>query len=305
MAAMEKDNTDDEDPVQHLEGDELANAIEDMITYLECSKPPKFVRSIKGSAGKMFVPIGYFDGAVPFHIAPLKDQTDYFLTDVTPRDINGWDFTSIVSSSLGGSHYNLWRFRKVPLSALRGKCRPISPFVGELAGASVTLDGEYTSYRELLNWSDRDKDWKLVTVHADSRINIFAAMSNGYKFGTSKCDDDLRTVANISLGAKITSDYWWTVTFRAQSSLGIRLPTDAAGAKEALRMRDVPEGRSRRAALRHWVRHHLRNKQSQDPTPVREHLRGAVECDWFGLHCTIAPSPFDLRRAAASAEKNK
>lgn len=83
----------------------------------------------------------------------------------------------------------------------------------------------------------------------------------------------------------------WNVRLSMPDSPGLLLATDPVGVRELLKMRDVPEGRTRRQALVHWVSEHWR-KNRKDPSVehlVREHLRGATDCDWFGLHCKVLP----------------
>lgn len=90
----------------------------------------------------------------------------------------------------------------------------------------------------------------------------------------------------------------WSVKFSLPQSPSVSIPTDPTGVKELLRMRDVPDGKSRREALKHWVKEHFR-KNRNDPSvehSVRAHLRGADCCNWFGLMCKIVPSKIDLAR---------
>jgi len=93
----------------------------------------------------------------------------------------------------------------------------------------------------------------------------------------------------------------WTLELGMADAPAVIVNTDPTGVRELLRMRDVPEGRTRREALRHWVSAHAR-KNRKDPDvehQVRRHLRGAMECDWFGLRCKIVPSPIDTAAVKA------
>jgi hypothetical protein len=88
----------------------------------------------------------------------------------------------------------------------------------------------------------------------------------------------------------------WSVEFRLPNSPGVWFLADSVGARELLRMRDLPAGRSRRDALLHWVREHWRadRHDAEAEIQVRQHLRGAEVCSWFGLECRIVPSEVDL-----------
>jgi len=100
----------------------------------------------------------------------------------------------------------------------------------------------------------------------------------------------------------------WTVWFGHGDGPRVRFLTDPAGAREAFRLRDLPEGRARRAALRHWVSAHSRTapggRAAEDADAavwVRRHLRGATDFVWNGLRCRIQPPAAEVGRPAAAA----
>lgn len=94
--------------------------------------------------------------------------------------------------------------------------------------------------------------------------------------------------------------YKWSVRLNFEGNLAVSFWTDPHGAKEAFRLRDIPNGKTRREALRHWVREHWRQKRESDGVAlVREHLRGQTKFSWNGLRCEIKPSAFDLEKAIA------
>ena len=71
-----------------------------------------------------------------------------------------------------------------------------------------------------------------------------------------------------------------------EAELGFRLPLDDLGQlKELFALRDVPDGKKRRVALRNWVSRHLRRTQKNPSvkTEVRRHLRGREDFSWFGM----------------------
>lgn len=93
----------------------------------------------------------------------------------------------------------------------------------------------------------------------------------------------------------------WTIELGMADAPAVVVNTDPTGVRELLRMRDVPENRTRREALKHWVSAHARkNRKDADAEHhVRRHLRGSTECDWFGLRCKIVPSPIDVAAVRA------
>lgn len=101
---------------------------------------------------------------------------------------------------------------------------------------------------------------------------------------------------------QFTRELYWTVELGYDGKPSIQFPTDAIGAREAFRLRDIPEGKSRRAALIHWVRHHWRARRSgPGATEVRTHLRGQERFSWNGLRCVITPTASDLKKAGRVA----
>jgi hypothetical protein len=105
--------------------------------------------------------------------------------------------------------------------------------------------------------------------------------------------------------------YDWEVEFAmSDKRTGVVVTTDAAGAQEMLATR-TKAPKSRRAALVHWVREHWRKGRQTapsapaNPTLIRSHMRGMIECEYGGLYCRIYPSQFDLDRASNGAKFEK
>ncbi len=154
----------------------------------------------------------------------------------------------------------------------------------ELAAAHFEYDrdGVYTSKTVVLGEND-GRNWHIANV------------GHGY-------DDMLRLASSF---AKDACERQFTARFEWQVSLGygdggtLAFETDPIGAREIFRLRDIPNGASRRAALLHWVQEHWRKKPSDpaEATKVREHLRGASNFEWNGLRCKIRPSDFDTEKA--------
>jgi hypothetical protein len=123
-------------------------------------------------------------------------------------------------------------------------------------------------------------------------------------------DSDTNKLGQITVAC---SGIWWRAqrTWRVLlGSIGgprLSLETGPTGAKELFRLRDIPQGKHRRAALRHWVREHWR-KRDGSAAAVRRHLRGSEEFTWHGLSGKICvPSEemeADLERTIASLKSD-
>jgi hypothetical protein len=89
---------------------------------------------------------------------------------------------------------------------------------------------------------------------------------------------------------------YWRVATRFDSVCpSLTLLTDPTGVKEFWKLRDIPEGKRRRAALLHWVESHWRQNR-KDPDVegyVRKHLRGQQELTQGQFSAKITPSETD------------
>lgn len=109
-------------------------------------------------------------------------------------------------------------------------------------------------------------------------------------------------VIQTSLGWALAVRYEWTIWLGYTAGPRIRFLSDPTGAREAFRLRDIPEGRVRRAALRNWVSSHWRQNRDDEENSswVKKHLRGAVDFTWNGLRCKIQPPDFDIEELSKS-----
>lgn len=106
---------------------------------------------------------------------------------------------------------------------------------------------------------------------------------------------------SVALGVQFGRDYLWYAHLKVPgAAAGVMIPTTPEGARALFRLRDIEEGRTRRAALTHWVSEHSRRirKDTADETRswVKEHIRGAARFKWRDMEGTIHPAPHDLRR---------
>lgn len=109
-------------------------------------------------------------------------------------------------------------------------------------------------------------------------------------------------------GLALRRRYHWSVMLGEDKGPRVRFLTDVIGMREVFRLRDIPEGAKRRAALLHWVRAHWRKKRdpgSDDKAWIRRHLRGAWSFTWDSLICCIEPSEYDLEQLALETNSSK
>lgn len=194
--------------------------------------------------------------------------------------------------------YHLQRIRKVPLKELRG-CgfRLSSGDIAEWSQAWLYNDGSFSTDRTLME--RRGSDWWCIG-QPKHPIPPFLV------------DERLSQSVSIAKSVAFTRYYDWHVEvgfeMPGRTSLPtVSLATDATGARQAYRLRDLAPGKSRREALRHWVNEHWRKKASDpdEETKIWAHLRGTEEFTHNGMKCRIVPSEYDLKKAAEYQKKSQ
>lgn len=125
----------------------------------------------------------------------------------------------------------------------------------------------------------------------------YHALLGGHWRPVARAIDDF--TAGVVFGLALWDRYRWRADLAFRGDLSVRLLTDAAGAREMFKMRDVPAGKTRRSALLHWVAEHWRRRDaSSDPHLVRQHLRGTRVFQQDGMECSIYPPPFEVEQLA-------
>lgn len=96
--------------------------------------------------------------------------------------------------------------------------------------------------------------------------------------------------------------YVWSIYMWEEGCRRLRLPCDQTAVLRAFRLRDVPAGKSRRAAIVNWVKAHARRRQGENEEAavlVRRHFRGATEFSWNGFHVGVRPPQFEVEKMRA------
>lgn len=107
--------------------------------------------------------------------------------------------------------------------------------------------------------------------------------------------------------AQSVGTYWLVKTRFDAVCPSLTLLTDPTGVKEFWKLRDAPVGRSRRAALLHWVENHWR-QQRNDPDVevfVRKHMRGATSLEQGQFTAEITPSVRDTLDVEKAKEERE
>lgn len=189
------------------------------------------------------------------------------------------------------------RFGDFPKRKLKIVKRHFTTWFMQLDLAITLSNGKHLADVMLLG--QRDGDWDLLGSKGDGTFTI-----DGWKENRLQSSDILKGPVdpNAILTSMCDVVRHWSVDFSLDDSIGsARVLTDSIGAREAFKLRDIPNGKTRRAALRHWVKQHWRQSRV-DPSAasfVSAHLRGAETFHWNGLNCKITPALEEVRYVAS------
>jgi hypothetical protein len=259
--------------------------VENLVTYLELSS---FDRRLRGRGPKLTA--RKFDGAEPFIDSSVTHdhyEDDYIIwTDARPEDLDSrFDICLAVRNREDPSGVGLQRARAVTADQVRGQVTRFHRHIVEVLIANIDHEGSAWTDRMLLGSND-GLTWRGISQGRASQPDLDAYWS-----------DQICCMHGIAW----LRPFFWSVRIGYENGPSIHLPTDPVGAQEVFRLRGIPEGKARRAALRTWITDHWRRSRTDEPSEryVRQHLRGATEFHWNGLRCEIRPSSEDLARAEA------
>jgi hypothetical protein len=238
----------------------------------------------------------FFNGAEPLLMdendVPIFHQgvtDDYgFFMDAHPDDLDGRvDVATVSLDGEGGDwregRFAITRLRGLNAADVRGRAKRIMKHFVEVSRVWVRGETTALASRHLMG-SNGDCRWTALEPWYEADAVI---------------DREWSRLVQALLGVQFTRRYYWSVELGYVGLPALRFPTDPIGAREIFRLRDIPEGKARREALRHWVRAHWRRRrEGGDPVAVREFLRGQTTFVWEGLRCTLRPSNFDRDRDA-------
>jgi len=293
---------DDYGNVSPVNGEEMAELAEELLVFLEASDAAKFFRH----GGYGMTDIHQFDGALTMGDIGLAWAGEIaVMAEDEIRNPSRWvtwplDATWCQRDEGRGWPKGSWAFNRLrtcdPKEA-RGKAAMIAPRMVIRDTCYITPDGVRHGIRRFLafvggRWVSGFRggqtwrwvgSWEREDHHPEIR---------------SPYDPDERhdpLVINLAHSVMLIRRYYWSVCL-SFGGPSIRFLTDPTGVREIFKLRDLPEGKLRRAALRNWVRRHNRRSRADAAAliDVRRHLRGATKFTWNGMTCVIEPSGLDL-----------
>jgi hypothetical protein len=158
-----------------------------------------------------------------------------------------------------------------------------------------------TMYRELISTHYSGRTHELFYIERRGRMHC-VSKGLGPK-GGKEFNEFLELRIAVHAALALTQRYTWQCALGRDGKQSVAFPVERDALPEIFRMRDIPEGKARRAALRHFVTAHFRRKPGEasyeDPTIfVKKHLRGQTEFTWNGLRCEVIPPAYETEKLA-------
>jgi len=287
----------------------LRDVVDDVLVYLEASEAANatatFLDGNKANERRHALAPTVFDGAVPLGMNGDGDEETIIRVDdymdgagklpIWPLDVSWANW----QEDADGRSMLFIRFRSIKPKEARGVAKLFSPVMAEESMAIVYDKGEKltaTSTVALVGGKWVDARGSVISWRGNK--DQFAGgfeLVNNYN---SEEIDRMQLAPMYATWVALRQRYDWSVLLGYQGTSRVRLFTDPTGLREVFKLRDIPPGRERRAALKHWVRHHWRKRRDDDDARswVRRHIRGADSFSWEGLRCAIEPAAFDIEQ---------
>lgn len=296
--------------MSNIDTDEFHAYIDDLLTYMALAKPVRSKDSID------YIAPSHFDRAQPLtkrylklvgNSTPEQDREMDLKYGIKKEPNGGIDPKNLLKffDSFAGTRpteakaaidhaiikdatgtgsgvykFALLRLRQIPNNQARGHVAVQCRLNFLLSRALVTHDGEVR--KGMHSYVGYNNGRWITEPHNRSVLE------------NSLIEVDMQAHACMLTAQQITSEQFWKVRIGWDSLPRITFNTDVLGVREVFRLRDIPNGAQRRAALRHWVGEHWRENE-KDRIKVRRHLRGAIKFSWNGLQCEIEPSLLDRK----------
>lgn len=279
----------------------------DALTHLICSDRERYTYPNKTLIRHHQVLPAYFDG---FEVLDENDSDDFILAGSNASDLPVWPLDVCVGGpeTSEGWEPGSWQFtrmRTLNTKEWRGKLSVYSPRMIELARLTSRPNGNHMTFR--LPYAIMGRNVRLAAgfitnfrIHGLGEFGVDPGA-----FGDKAHDTEVALrILKVAAGLSLRRYYLWSVLLGEGDGPRARFVTDPIGVREAFRLRDIPPGKKRRAALLHWVKAHWRKSRktsAADRAWIRAHLRGVWSYTWNGLICQIEPSIEDMDMLTAAA----
>lgn len=249
---------------------------DDIVTYMALARAERSRSDIRD--------LRIFDGAEVVDVsaeAKRDDEADIFSFAV-PSDLSDpLNYGCVVPS---GSSGDFGRYTLCHLRGLSARERRGLPSAVDLAKMKLVLVEDSGEFRGVDMVVGRLKRHKIDWHRWLPKLGRWEAF-----------DKEISEKTRLMIGLQFASRYRWHVRIGFNDNPSVSFRTDPIGARAVFKLRDIPNGASRRSALVHWVTEHWRRSRSDESEErfVRAHFSGRQDFVWNGLRCSIIPSRFD------------
>lgn len=203
--------------------------------------------------------------------------------------------------------YQVLRVWKVTdYSTVRGKVPKFFPELHGFSNTFFTHDGGYHNTNFYAIPINDGLEWKVLAEPGEYIETGRVFKPNG---GKLEGDDgkDHRIIFRGAMAFSLTNRYEWSVELGYQNyGPTINLVVPPRAILSLFKFRDVPDGKKRRASLKHWVDEHWRQAPEKDEsTYVRKHLRGSLDFTMGEMRFSVHPSEYDLEHNEWLREQRK
>lgn len=280
--------------------DEVASLADELLTFLEASEAnPVFRHGAHGMTD-----VHQFDGAMTIaDVCHAWGNSVEVMSEEEMRDPAKWlswplDAVWCMKYDEGGWPEGTWSFNRIrtcDIREARGRAALITPKMLVRDYCYITPDGARQGLRRFLAFSGGR--W-IAAYKGGQRWSWIGDAGNDTQRPepiSHREEPPHNGTVSLAFSIMLTRRYHWSVCL-SYGGPSIRFLTDPTGVREIFKLRDLPEGKLRRAALRHWVAKHHRRSRADEAAliDIRRHLRGATKFTWNGLTCVIEPSGLDL-----------
>lgn len=193
----------------------------------------------------------------------------------------------------------LARVASVSAKEVRGRVKIVPQHIVHVSTAYLYLDQPVYAESTLVGLVNNK--WQVIeneTSRSRMAGNIGADTISTMRSYSKQYRNEIDTVICVQFAARLTHRYEWHVAFGEPDGTRLVVPTSPRACLALFRDRELREGENRRAALRHWVSEHWREKAA-DPNEIAyvcQHLRGNRHFVWKGFPCELLVSEYDLER---------
>lgn len=272
-------------------------AVESLV-FLACGDHEKNESTILRSAN-----IKDFDGFELFYAGDDVDYGDDFVLKAkSVKDLAVWPL------DVRFAHYSpnekTWQFTRISSmtdkSKWRGRANFFSNHMAELRFMKTHENGNcFSEIKPLAVFGNRCITADRLVPYTKRGWGRLPPDYWGSRHSSKRDFADITSIFEFSQGMALRKRYNWSVLLGETGYPRVRWTTDVEGIKEVFRLRDIPPGKLRRAALLNWVKAHWRKSRkpnADDLDFVKRYLRGAWGFTYNGLECSIEPPEFDIER---------